>query len=208
MSDATTIRAVLVDADGVLQVNAEDWMDRLRSFVPDADADAFVADLFEAEQPALRGERGFADVVADVCGRWGLAGRERALIDHWRHAVVQPEVAALVGDLREAGLGCHLATNQNDVRAAYLLEDLGYAELFDSTFCSCELGATKDEAAFLATVAERLGLPLAHLVLIDDSEKHVATAREAGARAVHWSVDESIEELLRRLLDEGVRYDG
>jgi putative hydrolase of the HAD superfamily len=202
------VRAVLVDADGVLQVNADDWMDRLRAFAPPGQAGDFVADLFEAEQPALRGERSFVDVVADVCARWGLAGREDELVDHWRHALVQPDVVRLVRGLRGAGLGCHLATNQNDVRAAYLLDELGYAELFDSTFCSCDLGTTKDDPAFLRAVADRVDLPLAELLLVDDSEDHVETARRAGARGVLWSADRGIDELRRRLAVEGVTVDG
>ena len=202
------VRAVLVDADGVLQVNADDWLDRLRAFVPPEDGDRFVDDLFAAEQPALRGERGFADVVADVCARWRLRGREDELVDHWRHALVQPEVVAVVRELRASGVGCHLATNQNDVRAAYLLDELGYADLFDSAFCSCDLGTTKDEPAFLRTVAERIGLPLGELLLVDDSEDHVETARRAGARAVRWSTEDSIDGLWERLAAEGVRRGG
>ena len=208
MAGASTVRAVLVDADGVLQVNADDWLDRLRAFVAPDDADAFVDDLFDAEQPALRGERRFADVVAEVCARWGLAGREDELVDHWRHALVQPEVVAVVRALRSSGLPCHLATNQNDVRAAYLLDDLGYADLFDSAFCSCDLGATKEDPAFLRTVAERLGLAVGELLLVDDSEKHVESAHAAGARAVLWSTEDSVGELWQRLVEEGVRRAG
>ena len=208
MTAAESVRAVLVDADGVLQVNADDWLDRLRAFVAPEDADAFVDDLFDAEQPALRGERRFTDVVADVCARWGIAGHEDDLVDHWRHALVQPEVVAVVRDLRAAGIACHLATNQNDVRAAYLLDDLGYADLFDSAFCSCDLGTTKEDTAFLRTVADRLGVGIGELLLVDDSEKHVEAAHRAGARAVLWSVDDSVEELRRRLADEGVPRHG
>jgi len=202
------IRAVLVDADGVLQVNADDWLDRLRGFVVPGDADAFVDDVFAAEQPALRGERGFRDVVADVCDRWGLHGREEELVGHWRHALVQPDVAALVRELRSSGVTCHLATNQNDVRAAYLLGELGYAELFDSTFCSCDLGTTKDDPAFMRTVAERLGLAPGQLLLVDDSAAHVETARSAGLHAVQWSAAEDLAELRRRLAEEGVALAG
>jgi putative hydrolase of the HAD superfamily len=198
------VRAVLVDADGVLQVNADDWLDRLRAFVPAPDADDFVEDLFAAEQPALRGERRFAEIVADVCARWGLTGREEELVGHWRHALVQPEVVEVVVGLRRAGTPCHLATNQNDVRAAYLLDELGYADLFDSAFCSCDLGATKDEPAFLRAVADRLDLPVEELLLVDDSEDHVATARRSGAHAVRWGVGEGTDELRRRLAAEGL----
>ncbi|MGY2701867.1 HAD family hydrolase [Nocardioides sp. HB32] len=204
----TGVRAILVDADGVLQVNADDWLDRLRGFVPAADGDAFLEDLFDAEQPALRGRLGFRDVVADVCARWGLRGREGDLVEHWRHAVVQPDVVALVRELRAAGVACHLATNQNDVRAAYLLDELGYADLFDSAFCSCDLGATKDEPAFLETVAERLALPPEALLLVDDSEKNLASARASGMRAVRWCADDDLAELRRSLAAEGIAAAG
>lgn len=205
---AAPVQAVLMDADGVLQVNAEDWLDRLRAFVPADRADAFVDDLFAAEQPALRGERRFADVVAEVCARWDLAGREGELVDHWRHALVQRPTLEVVAGLRDAGLGVHLASNQNDVRAAYLLEELRYDELFDRVFCSCDLGVTKDDPEFFRTVAERLGLRFAELLLVDDGASYVDCARSLGMRAVGWSVEDGVPELRRRLVAEGVRLPG
>ena len=193
------VRAVLVDADGVVQVNADDWLDRLRAFVPADRADAFVDDLFGAEQDAMCGRCSFGDVVAAVCERWGLGGRDAELLDHWRHAVVQEDVLAVVRDLRAAGVACHLATNQNDVRAAYLRDDLGYADRFDGLLVSCELGATKDDPAFCEAALDRLGLQPDQVLLVDDSEDHVRRAREAGLRGVRWEVGEGVDELHRRL---------
>lgn len=196
------VRAVLVDADGVVQVNADDWMDRLRSFAPAGREQEFTDDVFAAERDAMCGRRTFADVVADVCRRWGLAGREPELVDHWRHAVVQPEVLAAVGELRDAGLACHLATNQNDVRAAYLRDDLGYADRFDGLLVSCELGATKHDAAFFAAALAELGLSAdeaGRVLLVDDSGDHVRRAEDAGLRAVQWQVADGLGELGRRL---------
>lgn len=202
------VRAVLVDADGVLQVNAEDWMDVLRGFVPAEASQAFVDDVFAAEQPALRGECSFREVVVEVCRRWDLRDREQDLVQHWRHAVVQAPTVAVVRDVRAAGTPCHLATNQNDVRAAYLLDDLGYGELFDGAFCSCELGATKDDPRFFRTVAERLGVPLGDLLLVDDGEDYVDCARSLGMGAVRWCVDDGVDELRRLLAAAGVPLTG
>jgi putative hydrolase of the HAD superfamily len=118
---------------------------------------------------------------------------------------VQQPTVAVVRELREAGLGCHLATNQNDVRAAYLLGDLGYADLFDEVFCSCEIGATKDEPRFFEVVGARLGLPLSELLLVDDGESYVDCARALGMRAVHWCVDDGVDALRRLQAAEGLR---
>jgi putative hydrolase of the HAD superfamily len=197
------VRVVLVDADGVVQVNAEDWMDRLRSFAPEDRAEEFVDDVFAAERDAMCGRRTFDEVVADVCGRWGLSGTEAGLVDHWRHAVVQHQVLAAVSELRDAGLACHLATNQNDVRAAYLRHDLGYADHFDGMLVSCELGATKDDAAFFAAALEELGLSAdraGEVLLVDDSADHVRRAEDAGLRAVLWEAGDGVDELARRLV--------
>nr|WP_301539810.1 HAD-IA family hydrolase [Nocardioides sp. zg-DK7169] len=164
--------------------------------------------MWAAEAPALRGERPFAGVVAELAARWGLAGREAGLLQLWRRVEVDEGVRALVGDLRAAGLGCHLATNQNDVRAAYLLEEMGYAELFDRCFCSCVLGATKDDPAFLAHVLAELGLPAAEVVLVDDHPAYADTARAAGMRAVTWRLEEGLPALRHRLGEAGVRLSG
>jgi putative hydrolase of the HAD superfamily len=113
-----------------------------------------------------------------------------------------------VRELRAAGVACHLATNQNDVRAAYLLDDLGYADLFDEVFCSCEIGATKDDPRFFAAVEERLGLPLPELLLVDDGEAYVDCARAVGMRAVLWCVDDGVDTLRRLLAAEGLPVAG
>jgi putative hydrolase of the HAD superfamily len=197
------VRAVLVDADGVVQVNADDWLDRLRAFVAPDRSDAFVDDLFSAERDAMCGRCSFGEVVATVCERWGLDGRDAELVDHWRHAVVQEEVLEVVADLRASGVACHLATNQNDVRAAYLRDDLGYADHFDGLLVSCELGATKDDPAFFAAALARLGLRPEQALLVDDSEDHVRQARDAGLQGVRWEVGDGVDELRRRLAGGG-----
>lgn len=199
-----TVRAVLVDADGVLQRNPDGWDDDVRSFVPPEDADAFTDDLWDAEGAALRGECTFGDVVAAVAERWGFGGREDELAALWRQVDVDQASTGLVRELRARGLTCHLVTNQNDVRASYLRDDLGYAGLFDRVFCSCEVGATKDDPAFFAHVLDELGLPAAELLLVDDQPRYAESARSLGLRAITWELGDGIGELRRRLAAEGV----
>lgn len=200
-----SVRALLVDADGVLQRNPAGWDDDVRRFVAPADADAFTDDLWDAEAAALRGECGFAEVVAAVAHRWGFAGREDELLVLWRQVEVSEDVLGLVRDLRASGLGCHLVTNQNDVRASYLRHDLGYDDVFDRCFCSCEVGTTKDDPAFFEQVRDELGLAPDELLLVDDSPEHAESARLLGLRAVTWQLEDGLPALHERLGAAGLR---
>ncbi len=198
------VRAVLVDADGVLQVNPQGWLERLRALVPEGSGEKFSDHLFEAEQAALTGHRSFRDVVAEVLGHWGVPERADDLVDHYHHIEVVTDTAEVVRDLREAGVPVHLATNQHDVRTAYMREELGYGDLLDSTFTSCELGVTKDDPAFFVRIVEHLGLEPGEVLLVDDKERFVDTARRAGLRGVVWTVDDGAEALRCRLRGAGL----
>ena len=207
MPDRVRPAALLLDADGVLQENPPGWLDELRAYVDPADADAFVEDLFAAEQPAMLGERRFEAVVAEVADRWGIGDRAEELAGHWCRVQPLPEVVALVRRLRAGGLPCHLASNQNDHRAAYLRGPLGYDELFDATYFSCEVGALKSDAAYFARVVASLALPADRLLFVDDNDEFVARARACGLRAFRWCTADGTAALGRLLADHGVDPD-
>lgn len=204
MTGPAPVRAVLVDADGVLQTNPEGWEADLRALVGARDGDAFVEDLFGAEQPAMRGERDFADVLREVCARWGIEEPVDELARHWRRVEVCAESVAVVRALRTAGTPCHLVSNQHAYRAAYLREDLGYDGLLDSTFFSCDLGVTKDDPAFFTRVADLLGVPLTDLLLVDDSPRYTGVGSSLGLRVVTWTTTDGTAELVRLLAGHGL----
>ena len=198
------VAAVLLDADGVMQVNPDGWWDAVTRHVEPGRRQAFADDLFAAELQSMRGRRPFADVLAEVCRRWDVADRAADLAGQWRRVAVDPGMVGLVRRLRGAGLPCHLVTNQNDQRAAYLLEDLGYAALFDRSFVSCRLGLTKSDDGFYERVADRLDADPGRLLVVDDSADHVASARRAGLQAVQWSLADGHDRLRSLLADHGV----
>lgn len=198
------VDALLLDADGVMQQNPPDWLDRVTAGVPAADRDRFAADLFATEEDALAGRRTFAEVLDEVTARWGLPEEAARLRDCWCEAEVDAGMAALVREVRAAGTPCHLVTNQNELRAAYLRERLGYDALFDRLFVSCELGLTKSDDGFFARVASELGLPPGRLLVVDDTERHVVAARAAGLQGLHWSLEDGLPALRRLLAGHGV----
>jgi putative hydrolase of the HAD superfamily len=84
------------------------------------------------------------------------------------------------------------------------LRNLGVADLFDDIVCSADVGMAKPEPRLYALAAERLGLPPAECVFVDDLERNIDAARDAGMHGVHFRVDEghSLEDQLAEL---GVR---
>ncbi|WP_435747039.1 HAD family hydrolase [Nocardioides sp. SYSU DS0663] len=198
------VRAVLVDADGVLQVNPPGWLEALHAFAPAGAGEEFADHLFAAEQSALVGHRSFHDVVAEVLAHWGREDRAGELVDHYHRIEVCSGTAEVVRDLRAAGVPVHLATNQQDVRTAYMREQLGYADLLDSTFSSCEIGAKKDDPAFFEHVLAELRLEPHEVVLVDDKEHYVDGARAAGVHGLQWTVDDGTDVLRARLRDLGL----
>jgi putative hydrolase of the HAD superfamily len=172
--------------------------------VEPARREEFADDLFAAEADSMRGRRPFADVLAEVCGRWGVRDRADELAGQWRRVEVDPGMVGLVRGLRATGLPCHLVTNQNDQRAAHLRDCLGYGDLFDRIFASCELGLTKSDDGFYERVVAALGPAPSRVLVVDDSSDHVAAARRAGLRAVRWSLADGHDRLLALLADHGV----
>ena len=81
---------------------------------------------------------------------------------------------------------------------------LGYDDLFDESFYSCELGVAKPDPDFFGAALDRLDAPAPAVLFVDDSAVNVAAAREVGLAAECWHVDEGIAVLRERLAAHGV----
>jgi putative hydrolase of the HAD superfamily len=198
-----SIRALMLDVDGVLvDGRPEDG----RHWQTSMEADLGLS-------PAALREHFFAPHWDDiVTGRVGLmaplhAALRRiaphvsaaAFVAYWFArdarlvAPLLPELAAV----RASGTRVYLATNQEHLRAAYLMETLGLAAHVDGMLHSARVGAAKPHPAFFARVRAAVGLRGDELLLVDDTERNVVAARAAGWRALHWTPDTAPEALRR-----------
>jgi putative hydrolase of the HAD superfamily len=110
-------------------------------------------------------------------------------------------VTALLPELalvRSRGILVYLATNQEHLRAAYLLGTLALAEHVDGIFYSARVGAKKPDREFFAKVQAAVALHGDEILLIDDSLQNIEAACEAGWQAFHWTAD-SAPEIVRSL---------
>jgi putative hydrolase of the HAD superfamily len=200
------VRAVLWDADGVLQHLPAGWEASMRPVVGHLvdDVEAFLREAFAAERPALVGEARWLEVLPGLLEKWGIADSYDDALRVWLTIEPVAETRELVVSLRAAGVRCFLATNQDEHRGRHMHENLGYAELFDDTFYSFELGVAKPDPAYFRAVLGRLAMPAGEVLFVDDNAANVESARGVGLRAEQWHVDEGIELLRERLRRHGL----
>lgn len=200
------VRAVLWDADGVLQHLPAGWEASMRPVVGHLldDVEAFLTEAFEAERPALTGHARWVEVLPRLLEKWGIEDSYDDALRVWLTIEPVAETRELVEALRSEGVRCYLATNQDEHRGRHMHENLGYAELFDDCFYSYELGVAKPDPAYFSAVIDRLGLPEDEVLFVDDSSANVEAARSVGLRAETWHVDEGVDALEAHLRRHGL----
>ena len=102
------------------------------------------------------------------------------LHDEWRkaQAPIEPNVD-LVRALRPP-YRCSILSNADVSLRGRLEGELALHHLFDDIVVSAEVGMAKPTPAIFRLAAERLGLPPAACVFVDDWDKNVEAAREVG----------------------------
>ena len=199
----TRFDAILFDADGVMQTVDEEWWFAMTALIGEgADEDrvkGFLGDVMTAELPSLAGQLPFLEPLREVLERWQVAMPAEDVLTMWQHIDVDPVMVDAVQELRATGVRCALTTNQHPERAAYMRENLGYADVFDVLFYSCDLGVAKPDPAYFRTAVERLGTLPGRTLLLDDNADNIAGAKEAGLAAELFMPEGSRVELDRIL---------
>ncbi len=197
---------MLWDADGVLQHLPAGWEASMRPVVAHLvdDVDGFLAEAFEAERPALAGRARWVEVLPVLLERWGLADSYDDAMQVWLTIEPVVETQDVVRALRRHGIRCCLATNQDEHRGRHMQETLGYADLFDATFYSYELGVAKPDPGYFTAVLDRLDAPADQVLFVDDNRANVEAARTVGLHAEQWHVDDGQPALRDHLARHGL----
>lgn len=201
-----SIRAVLFDADGVVQFRGDlgthfasqhGWSEQeLEELGRELFGDA------EFDTACLTGAADWTVHVDGVLRRRRWPGTTESFLEVWfRHGTLVSEAAlGLVADLRRQGVLCALATNQEARRARFMENDLGFGRCFDRLLFSCRLGTRKPDHAFFRGALADLGVAPHEALFIDDSEPNVVAARECGMAAERFSAGDDLNHLVARHL--------
>lgn len=137
-------------------------------------------------------------VLAEIAPEIGA----EQLVAYWMRndsRVLADDLAAL-DEARAAGLKVYLATNQEHMRAAYLMEAMGLGAHVDGIAYSAALGTRKPEADFYRLAAAQVGAAPEEIGFVDDVADNVAAARRAGWRAVQFTGAETLREVIAGLV--------
>lgn len=177
------IRALLMDADGVLQRPRKGW---LREFAQLGNGVGFVKDLFVEEPQTMTGKVDLGEVLERLIRRRGLAITPQQVIEVWCRIDPDAQMLALVRRVRAAGVLTALATNQQSYRGRWMQEQLPYADYFDRSFYSFEVGLAKPDPAYFEHIVSQLGISAGEAVFVDDMNSNVRAARAAGLKAARF----------------------
>ncbi|MDO4243262.1 MAG: HAD-IA family hydrolase [Actinomyces sp.] len=179
------MRAVLLDADGVLQLIGTPWRQALAA----AGGEAFAEALLVEEVSALEGRDHLRDVLDRLVQRLGLSASTEQLLTTWWQAVPDPEAWQVVRDLRAAGYLTVLATNQQWERRAWMRRTLGYDGLCDIDAYSCTLGVCKPDPLYFREVLALAQVAPHEALFVDDNAENIAVATGLGLRTVEHPAD-------------------
>ncbi|MBS1210343.1 MAG: family hydrolase [Proteobacteria bacterium] len=125
----------------------------------------------------------------------------QAYFERWEETVAAPfeESVSLLHELKAAGLRVLALTNfsaETFPRAQRLYD---FLHEFEGVVVSGEEGLIKPDPAIYELLFTRYGVTPAHAVFIDDSAANVATARQLGMHAIHFTAPEHLRDDLRAL---------
>jgi putative hydrolase of the HAD superfamily len=204
MPAPSAVTAVLWDADGVLQQVPSGWFELLGKVIGDEESLALLDLLLPLMEQAGRGTVAMTERLPAALAERGLSEHLDQVSEVWGTIEPVEETRSFVRELRQAGFGCHLATNQDNLRTSYMRARMGYDELLDRCFYSCEVGAAKPDEEFFRRVATELGVELRELVFVDDTLENVHSAQAIGLPAVFWHHRDGVDVLRERLAEHGV----
>jgi len=190
------IKAVIFDADGVVTFKLRfAWhLAGERAITPEMTRPFFRGPF----EQCLEGKADLKKLLPPFLDEWDWQGTVDEFVALWLETddAVDERVAGVVRALRGAGYVCCLATSQERNRAAYMRDVMGFGDVFDHLFFSCEIGCTKPDPAYYQAVEDALGLEGESILLWDDDPQNVDAARARGWQAEVYVV---FQEFVRDL---------
>lgn len=184
------IKAVIFDFYGVIRTDVlQAWLSSRN--IP---MNATLHDLVHQRNLGIIGRSAFMQGLSDLSG----TPPDQVLQQMEASAAIDPAVTQLIKALKPA-YRVGLLTNAAGDTLRTLLDKQHLTGLFDALVISSEVGLMKPDARIYEYAVGQLGIAPQEAVFIDDSERNVAGAQEAGLIGLHYTNTHSLVAALQRL---------
>lgn len=195
MRPERSIKAILFDADGVIQTTHPPFLEKLATMLPpdDSGVEEFVGEIASLEGSALTGARDFAVDLGELLRLRNSPMTVEDALQSLNLVRVEHGILGAIAEIRRSGVLCCLATNQQPHRAKYMSETLGYRDLFDSEFYSCRLGVAKPDGAYFERILDILRLDADRVLFLDDHQVNMEGAQAVGLHASVFVIEPGVD---------------
>lgn len=195
-------KCLMLDVDGVLvtgrPIDGQPWATGIETDLG-IDRGNLARMFFERHwSEIVRGRRELRNALGECLPGLAPGVSVDQFLNYWfeNDSRIDETVLAQVTELRAGGFPVFLATNQEHLRARYLMEEMGLSRHVDGMIYSAMVASVKPDRAFYSACEERSGAAPAEVVLVDDSTANVAGAAKAGWAAFHWTGSGSLRDII------------
>ena len=153
----------------------------------------FIKGSFKKE--VLVGKKSLHEALREVLPQIGYHDDPQRLIDYWmkRDAKVNHELVRYIEILvNHPEVKLYLATNQEHVRANYLMQEVGFNKYFTDIFYSARLGVLKPAIQFYQEIERLHPVPKEDVIFFDDDQDFVDSAIKFGWEAHQFDTPQDL----------------
>lgn len=179
----TAIQALLLDFDGV--ISSGRLFSEIYGEEFDIDPQIMLPFFQKLKASATIGQGDIRDLLPEVFDEWKWQGSIDELMHYWLNSDtdIDLQVADYAQKLRINGLPVYLATDQEQHKANFIWHHRNLQQWMTGKYVSCELGYTKENPEFFATVVHDLNMEPQQIIYFDDSLEKVKSAETVGINA-------------------------
>lgn len=148
--------------------------------------------VFGPFKDVIIGKKDMKEALAEALPLLGCSADPQMFIDYWleKDANVNQALLDKVRALKASGQArLFIATNQAHDRARYLMDKIGFGEVFEDIFHSARADVAKPEQAYFQYISDALNLPANPKPIFFDDQPAVVAA----ARAFGWDAFEFLD---------------
>jgi len=188
---------ILFDGDGVTIIPEKMFSEQFEEEqgLPKGSMKPFFRKEFGA---CAMGKADLKEVLIPYFKEWKWKGGMEEFLRYWfesEHALNE-KLFSYISKLREKGVQCFLATNNEKYRTQYILQEWEFDKLFDGVFSSCDIGYKKPQKEYYEYILQTVGSQPQDILYFDDEQENVDIARELGIEAHVYGDVEQVKELI------------